>query len=52
MCDFEALKATVLESLALINNASMRGFNRLALRAIDAYSAGVQHGIEEFMEVV
>ena len=39
--DFEALKATVPEALALVTNASIRGFYRLAVRTIDAYSAGL-----------
>ena len=42
MYNFEALKATVPEALALVSNGSIRGFYRLTLRAIDAYSAGVQ----------
>ena len=46
----EALKATVPEVLALVSNASIRGFYRLALRAIDAYSAGVRYGTEEFKQ--
>ena len=47
---FEALKATVPETLASVSNASIRGFYRLALRAIDAYSAGVQDETEEFKQ--
>ena len=35
--DFQALKATVPEALASVSNA------RLALRAIDAYSTGMQY---------
>ena len=50
--NFEALKATVPEALASVSNASIRGFHRLALRAIDAYSAGVQYGMEEFKQNV
>ena len=46
--NFEALKATVPEALASVSNASIRGLYRLALRAIDAYSAGVRYGTEEF----
>ena len=42
--NFEALKATVPEALASVSNASIRGFYRLALRAIDAYSACVRMG--------
>ena len=40
--DVEALKATVPEALALVSNASIRGFYRLELRAI-AYSTGMQY---------
>ena len=47
---FEALKATVPETLASVSNASIRGFYRLALRAIDAYSAGVRYGMDEFKQ--
>jgi hypothetical protein len=50
--DFEALKKTVPEALASVTNASIRGFHRLALRDIDAYSAGVQYGTEEFKRTV
>lgn len=50
--DFEALKTMVPEALASVTNASIRGFYRLALRAIDAYSAGVQYGTEEFKQTV
>ena len=50
MYNFEALKAMVPEALASVSNASIRGFCRLALRAIDAYSAGVQYGMEEFKQ--
>ena len=46
------LKATVPEALASVSNASICGFYRLALRAIDAYSAGVQYGMEEFKQNV
>ena len=45
--NFEALKA---EELALVSKASFRGFYRLALREIDAYSAGVQYGTVEFFK--
>ena len=48
----EALKATVPETLTSVSNASIRGFYRLALRAIDAYSAGVRYGAEEFKQKV
>ena len=41
--DFEALKSTVPEALASVSNASIRGLYRLALRAIDAYSTGMQY---------
>ena len=40
------------EALASISNASIRGFYRLALRAINAYSADVQYGIEELKQNV
>ena len=52
--NFEAMKAcaTVPEALASVSNASIRGFYRLALRTIDAYSAGVRHGTEEFKQNV
>ena len=43
--DFEALKA---KALASVTNASIRGFYRLAVRTIDAYSAGLCYGTEEF----
>ena len=46
--DLEALKTTVPEALASVTNASIRGFNRLAVRTIDAYSAGLCYGTEEF----
>ena len=46
--NFEALKSTVPEALASVTDASIRGFYKLALRAIDAYAAGVQYGTEEF----
>ena len=36
------------EALASVSNASIRGFYRLALRVIDAYSAGVRYGMKEF----
>ena len=49
---FEARKATVPEALASVTSASIRGFYRLALRAIDAYSAGVQYGTAEFKQTV
>ena len=48
----EVLKTTVSEALASVSSASIRGFYRLALRAIDAYSAGVQYGTEEFKQKV
>ena len=38
--DSEAVKATVPEAPASVTNASIRGFYRLAVRTIDAYSAG------------
>ena len=50
--DFEALKATVPEALASVTNASIRGFFRLAQRAIDAYSAGLQYRTSEFKQTV
>ena len=50
--DFEALKATVPEALASVTNASIRGFYRLAVRTIDAYSAGLRYGTEEFKQNV
>lgn len=37
----------VPETLASVSKASIRGFYRLALRAIHAYSSGVQYGTEE-----
>ena len=43
--DFEALNATVPEALASVTNAG------LALRAIDAYSAGMQYGTEGFKHI-
>ena len=46
--DFEALEKTVPEALASVTNASIRGFYRLAVRTIDAYSAGLCYGTEEF----
>ena len=46
--DFEALQATVPEVLASVSNANIHSFYRLALRAIDDYSAGMQYGAEEF----
>ena len=48
---FEALKARVPEALDSVNSASIRDFYRLALRAINAYSAVVQYGTEEFKQV-
>ena len=50
--DFEAPKATVPGALASANNASVRGFYKLALRAIDAYSAGMQYGAKEFKKTI
>ena len=38
------------QALALVTNASICGFHRLALRAIDAYSAGVRYGTEGFKQ--
>ena len=49
--DFEALKTKAPEALASVCNASVRGFYWLALRAIDAYSAGLQYGTEFKQEV-
>ena len=46
--DFEALKTTVPEALTSVTNASIRGFYRLAVRTIDAYSAGLCYRTEEF----
>ena len=46
--DFEALKTTVPEALASVTNASIRGSYRLAVRTIDACSAGLCYGTEEF----
>jgi hypothetical protein len=50
--NFEALKSTVPEALASVTNASIRGFYRLAVRTIDAYSAGLRYGTEEFKHTV
>jgi len=50
--DFEALKATVPKALASVTASSIRGFYRLALRVIDAYSAGIQYGTAEFKDTV
>ena len=50
--DFQALKTGALELLASVCNASIHGFYRLALRAIDAYFAGLQYGTEEFKQKV
>ena len=36
------------EALASVTNASIRGFYRLAVHIIDAYSAGLCYGTEEF----
>jgi hypothetical protein len=49
---FQALKAIVPEALASVSNASIRGFYRLALRAIDAYSAKITYGTEAFRQTV
>ena len=49
---FEALKAIAPEALAFVSSASIPGSNRLALRAIDANSVGVQYGTEEFKQKV
>ena len=38
-------------ALALVTNASIRSFYRLALRTIGAYSAGVQYGTKEFKNI-
>ena len=46
--DFEALKATVPEALASLTNAPIRGFYRLAVRTIDAYSAGLCYATGDF----
>ena len=45
-----ALKVTVPGELASVSNTSIRGFYGLALRAIDAYSAGVQCRVEKFKQ--
>ena len=50
--NFEALKATAAEALAPVNNVSIRGFYRLALHAIEAYSADVGYGTEEYKQNV
>ena len=50
--DFDALKETVPKALESVTEASIRGFYRLALRAIDAYSAGFQYGTTEFKQTV
>ena len=50
--DPEAPKKIVPEGLASVSSASIGSFYRLALRAIDAYSAGVQYGTEEFKQKV
>ena len=42
-----ALRATVLEVLTSVNDASIRGPHRLALRAVDASSAGAHYGAAE-----
>ena len=46
--NFEALKTTVPEALDSTDNASICGFYRLELHAVDACSAGAQYRIEEF----
>ena len=46
--DFEALKTTVPEVLASVINASIHSLYRLAVRTIDAYSAGLCYGTGEF----
>ena len=51
MYNFEAPKTTTPEALTSVSNASTRGFYRLALRAVDAYSAGAQCRTEEFKKV-
>ena len=38
----------VPEAIASVRNASIRGFYRLAAHTIDAYSAGLRYGTEEF----
>ena len=48
--NFELLKTTVPEALASADNASISGFYRLELRAVDACSAGAQCWIEEFKQ--
>ena len=50
--DFQAPKAVMPEALASGNNYSIRGFNKSALRDIDAYSAGTQYGVGEFKQIV
>ena len=50
--NFEALKATVPEALASVNNVSFRDLYRLALRTIDAYSVGGQYRAEDFKQNV
>ena len=44
----EALKAEVPETLGSVTNASIRSFYKSAVRTIDAYSAGLCYGTEEF----
>ena len=46
--NFEALKTTVPEALDSTDNASICGFYRLVLRAINAYSASMQYGAKVF----
>ena len=50
--DFEALKTTVPEALASVTNASIRGFYRLAVCTIDAYTTSLHYGTEEFKQNV
>ena len=40
------------EALASVTNASISGFYRLAVRTIDAYSADLRYGTEEFKQNV
>ena len=45
---FEALKATAPDALALVTNASIRGWQ--AVRTTHAYSAGLRYGTERFKQ--
>ena len=46
----QSLQASLMHFVGAIWDRSIRGFYRLAVRTIDAYSAGLRYGTEEFKQ--